>query len=152
MPWHRDDSLTGWPGPFQPAVQCPACGSREISLGCPYQDCDSCPDVEASSCNKCGAGWGGADYWVQPSRMIPESKWEWRSGRDTSENKATTKCQRCGVQLIGGMLTQHHEKMERNELAGLRIFAGGVTTLFITQSGGVSLEGLSTIHKRAREG
>ena len=45
-------------GPFQPALKCPVCGSRDIKAGCPYEDCSFCPDIEAFSCNSCGAPLG----------------------------------------------------------------------------------------------
>src|SRR5213592_1636799 len=48
----------GTRGPFQPELECPVCGSRDIRPGCPYEDCSFCPDIEAFSCNSCGAPLG----------------------------------------------------------------------------------------------
>ena len=63
MPWHEEDSLFDWNGPLFPRVYCSRCGSTDIQLGCPYQDCEVCRDVEASTCAECGQHWGGAGYW-----------------------------------------------------------------------------------------
>lgn len=63
MPYHNDLQSQMFPSPFQPRLDCPACGSKNIRVGCQYQDCETCQDSEQSDCNVCGAGWGGAAYW-----------------------------------------------------------------------------------------
>ena len=59
MLWRGEDPpAASWPGPFQPLLECPLCGSTDIRPGCPYEDCNHCPGIEAFSCNSCGAPLG----------------------------------------------------------------------------------------------
>src|SRR5205823_3486312 len=37
-------------GPFQSREDCPRCGSSNLKIGCAYQDCEICGDVESSEC------------------------------------------------------------------------------------------------------
>ena len=53
-----ETSTLGWQEPSEPALECPVCGSTDIRPGCPYEDCSLCPDIEAFSCNSCGAPLG----------------------------------------------------------------------------------------------
>jgi hypothetical protein len=61
MPYHSGDPFQdqGW----QPTRFCPVCDSSNLEVGCQYQDCEKCADVESSTCRDCGAIWGGANYW-----------------------------------------------------------------------------------------
>lgn len=52
--------------PWQPRRTCPRCGSTHIKIGCQFQDCEKCEDVEQSECVECGIGFGGASYWEMP--------------------------------------------------------------------------------------
>ena len=48
---------------FSPQTRCFSCGSTNVDIGCPYQDCEKCEDMEFSACRDCGTCWGGANYW-----------------------------------------------------------------------------------------
>lgn len=63
-PHYQESVRTDPLNPWQPRQTCPACGSEDVRIGCPYQDCEECSDVESLRCRSCGTGWGGADYWT----------------------------------------------------------------------------------------
>ncbi len=63
MPYHTNVENHG---PWQPIRTCPFCGSTNLRVGCQYQDCEECEDVEYSECRNCGMGFGGANYWQAP--------------------------------------------------------------------------------------
>lgn len=65
MPYHTDSYPNNV---WQPRLDCPFCGSKNLRIGCQYADCDSCNDVEMSQCNSCHCAWGGANYWKPLSK------------------------------------------------------------------------------------
>ncbi|MGI0090154.1 MAG: hypothetical protein ACREBS_00450 [Nitrososphaerales archaeon] len=67
MPLHYRTDPTN---PWQPMENCLACGSRNIRIGCQYQDCEECNDVESSECLDCGCGFGGASYWKTITKRV----------------------------------------------------------------------------------
>lgn len=60
---HKDIVLSLMHGYQRVRMKCPHCGSLDIAIGCPFQDCEECTDMEMSNCNVCHSGWGGMAYW-----------------------------------------------------------------------------------------
>ena len=65
MPYHQEPEIPLGASSFLPVVRCPNCGAVPPlwKVGCQYQDCEECSDVEQSSCTRCGYSHGGANYW-----------------------------------------------------------------------------------------